>query len=110
MNWFKLAIQAVLGIQTLIGDKAAGATKQQMAKDMLSVATASAADDLTGGNAAYAAGASQVAGLIIDQAVTITKASGAYQKATAAAAAAQQDVGVAAAVAALVQSVQNPAP
>jgi hypothetical protein len=48
--------------------------------------------------------------LAINQTVAIAKATGTYQKATAIATAAQQDVNVAAAVTALVQSVQNTTP
>lgn len=114
MNYLSLILgllpHIVLGIQTVIGDKASGATKAQMAQDALSVATAGAGAVLTGNDATYAAAASQIAGLAITQTVNIAKANGTYQKATAIASAAQQDVNVAAAVTALVQSVQNPAP
>lgn len=114
MNWLSLALGLlpgiIHGIQAVVGDKASGATKQQMAKDALAVATQTAGDLLTGGNAVYAQAASQIAGLAIDQTVAIAKATGTYQKATAIATAAQQDVNVAAAVAGLVASVQAPIP
>lgn len=114
MNWLSLFLGLlpgiVHGIQSIVGDKASGATKQQMAKDALAVATQTAGDVLTGSNATYAAAASTIAGLAIDQTVSIAKANGTYQKATAIAVAAQQDAGVAAAVTALVQSIQNPNP
>lgn len=114
MNWLSLALALlpgiVHGIQAVVGDKAAGATKKQMALDALAVATGTAGQVLTGDNATYAQAASQIAGLAIDQTVAIAKATGTYQKATAIANAAQKDAGVAAAVTQLVQSVQNPAP
>lgn len=114
MNWLSLALGLlpgiVTGIETVIGDKASGATKAQMAKDALAVATGTAGQVLTGDNAVFATAASQIAGLAITQAVNIQKATGAYQKATAIATSAQQDVNVAAAVTALVQSVTTPEP
>lgn len=113
MNYLSLILgllpHIVLGIQTVIGDKASGATKAQMAQDALAVAIGSAGSVLSGADATYAAAASQIAGLAIKQTVDITKATGTYQKATAIATAAQQDVAVAAAVDALVKSVQTPA-
>lgn len=112
-NWLSLALgllpHIILGIQSVVGDKASGATKAQMAQDALAVATGAAADVLTGDNATYAAAASQLTGLAITQTVNIAKANGTYAKATAIASAAQQDVNVAAAVTALVKSVQSPA-
>lgn len=112
MNWLSLALgllpHIILGIQSVVGDKASGATKAKMAQDALAVATGAAGDVLTGSNAAYATAASQVVGLAINQTVSIAKANGTYAKATAIAAFAQQDVEVAAAVAALVQSVEKP--
>ena len=114
MNWLSIALgllpAIIHGIQSIVGDKASGATKAQMAQDALAVATSGAAGVLTGGNAAYASAASQIVGLAINQTVAIAKATGTYQKATAIATAAQQDVNVAAAVTALVQSVQHPTP
>ena len=113
MNWLSrilgLLPHIVLGIQTVVGDKASGATKAQMAKDALQVATGGASAVLTGNNATYADAASKITQLAIDQTVAITKATGAYQKATAVAAAAHQDADVAAAVTQLVQSVETPA-
>lgn len=114
MNWLSLILGLlpgiVHGVQAVVGDKASGATKAQMAKDALGVATQTASQVLTGGNAAYASAASAITGLAIDQTVAIAKANGTYQKATAIATAAQQDVNVAAAVADLVKSVQGVAP
>lgn len=98
------------GIQAVVGDRASGAIKAQMAQDALAVATGTAGQVLTGADATYAAAASQIAGLAITQTVNIAKATGTYAKATAIASAAQQDVQVAAAVDALIQSVQNPPP
>lgn len=113
MNWLSIALAAapgiVHGIETIIGDKASGATKEQIAKDSLSIATGVAGASLTGTNAAYASIASQLAGLVIAQTVTIAKTNGTYQKATAAATAAQQDIGVANAVTDLIKSIQIPA-
>lgn len=112
MNWLSLFLGLlpgiVHGIQAVVGDKASGATKAQMAKDALAVATSTAGTVLTGSNATYATAASQITGLAIDQTVNIAKANGTYQKATAIAAAAQQDVNVANAVTELVKSVQMP--
>lgn len=112
MNWLSLALALlpgiVHGIQAVVGDKASGATKKQMAKDALAVATGTAGTVLTGDNATYAQAASQIAGLAIDQTVAIAKANGTYQKATAIATAAQQDARVAQAVSDLVKSVQAP--
>lgn len=114
MNWLSLVLGLlpgiVHGIQAVVGDKASGATKQQMAKDALAVATSTAGAVLTGSNATYAGAAGQLVGLAIDQTVAIAKATGTYQKATAIATAAQQDAGVAQAVADLVKSVQTPIP
>lgn len=113
MNWLSLVIALVPGIihgiQSVIGDKASGATKKQMAIDALNAATGAAGSVLTGNNAVFASAASQIAGLVIDQSVAIAKATGTYQKATAIATAAQQDVNVAAAVTDLVKTVQAPA-
>jgi len=112
MNWFALAFMLAkgitLGIQTLVGDKASGATKKQMAQDELNVALQTAVPALSGDNAALAQAAGAVTSVAIDQAVLIHKTSGAYQKATAIATAAQQDAGVAQAVSDLVKSVQAP--
>lgn len=112
MNFLSLILgllpHIVLGIQSVVGDKASGATKQQMAKDALAVATGAAGAVLTGNNAVFAGAASQIAGLAIDQTVAIAKATGTYQKATAIATAAQQDVNVANAVTELVKTVQTP--
>lgn len=112
MNWLSTILGLlpgiVHGIETVVGDKASGATKAQMAQDALAVATGAAGQVLTGSDATYAAAASQIAGLAITQTVNIAKANGTYQKATAIATAAQQDVNVANAVTQLVQSVQNP--
>lgn len=114
MNWLStflgLLPGIVHGIEAVVGDKASGATKAQMAQDALSVATGTATGVLTGNDATYAAAASQITGLAITQTVNIAKATGTYQKATAIATAAQQDVAVAAAVDALLKSVQTPAP
>ena len=114
MNWLTLIIQAapyvVHTIQSVIGDKAAGADKKTMAKDALVGAGSTAGAILTGSNAVYANAAQQIAGLVIDQTVAIAKANGTYAKATAIATAAQQDVQVAAAVDQLVKSVQTPQP
>jgi len=114
MNWLSLILgltpHIIQGIQTIVGDKASGATKQQMAKDALSVATGAASSVLTGSNAVYGQAASQIAGLVIDQAVAVAKANGSYQTWTTVAQIAQQDAGVASAVTALVQSVHNPTP
>ena len=113
MNWLALILGlvpgVVQGVETIVGDKASGATKAQMAQDALKVAVNSAGTVLTGNNAVYGQVAGQVAQLAINQVVDISKAAGAYQKWTAAATAAQQDVSVAAAVTQLVQSVQAPA-
>lgn len=100
----------VTGIQTVAGDKVAGATKSQMATDALEVALQGAANVIPAGstNAALAAGAGAAAEETIDatsaiasvlshikatngikSAVTLTKATGAYQAATAAATTAQ---------------------
>ena len=114
MNCLSMALgllpAIVHGIESIVGDKASGATKAQMAQQALAAATAGAAAVLTGSNAVYGQAASQIVGLAINQTVAIAKANGTYQKATAIATAAQQDVGLAAAVTALVQSVQNPTP
>lgn len=114
MNWLSTILGLlpgiVHGIQAVVGDKASGATKQQMALDALDVATSTAGSILSGSNATYAAAASQIAKLAINQTVTIAQATGTYQKATAIATAAQQDVNVANAVTQLVQSVQAPIP
>jgi len=114
MNWLSTILGLlpgiIHGIQAVVGDKASGATKAQMATDALAVATGTAGTVLTGSNATYAAAAGQITQLAINQTVAIAKATGTYQKATAIAAAAQQDVDVANAVAQLVQSVQNPTP
>lgn len=80
---FKLAPHVVLAIQTLHGDQIANATKKKMAQDMLAETMSGAADVTSGQNSALAAIAGSIASIAIDQAVTITKASGAYQKATA---------------------------
>ena len=112
MNWLSIALgllpSIVHGIESIVGDKASGATKAKMAQDALAVATSGAAAVLTGSNAVYGQAASQIVGLAINQTVAIAKANGTYAKATAIATAAQQDVGVAQAVTELVQSVQNP--
>jgi len=112
MNWLSLVLGLlpgiVHGIQAVVGDKASGATKAQMAKDALAVATGTAGQVLTGNNAQLGQAASVIAGLAIDQTVAIAKATGTYQKATAIATAAQQDAGVAQAVSDLVKSVQAP--
>lgn len=114
MNWLSIALgllpSIVHGIESVVGDKASGATKAQMAQDALAVATTGASAVLTGSNAVYGQAASQIVGLAINQTVAAAKATGTYQKATAIATAAQQDVGVAEAVAQLVQSVQTPTP
>lgn len=108
MNWLLLAFSVVHGIETIFGDKAAGATKKQMAMDVLKGAANDILPGLTGSNQEFGEAADTIAGLAIDKAVRIGKASGSYQKATAIATAAQQDAGVAAAVVQLVQSVQAP--
>lgn len=112
MNWlsliFRIASFAVTGTQTIVGDKASGATKAKIATDLVSNELAVIAPTLGTDNAALAQAAASVTTLAINQAVTIQKATGAYQKATAAANAAQQDLGVTAAVAALVQSIEKP--
>jgi len=112
MNIFALILGLVpgiiKGIQTIVGDKASGATKSQMAQDALAAAVGGAGTVLTGNNAVYGQAAGELAQLAIDQTVAISKATGVYQKWTAAATAAQQDAGVAAAVTNLVQSVQAP--
>lgn len=112
MNWLSTILGLlpgiVHGIETVVGDKASGATKAQMAQDALAVATGTATTVLTGNNATYATAAGQIAQLAINQTVSIAQANGTLQKATAIATAAQQDVGVAAAVDALVKSVQTP--
>jgi hypothetical protein len=114
MNWLSICLGLlpgiVHGIEAVVGDKASGATKAQMAQDALTVATGTAGSILNGSNATYATAASQIAGLAITQTVNIAQANGTYQKATAIATAAQQDAGVAAAVVALVNQVQNPTP
>lgn len=114
MNWLSTILGLlpgiVHGIETVVGDKASGATKAQMAQDALAVATGTATTVLTGNNETYATAAGQIAQLAINQTVSIAQANGTLQKATAIATAAQQDVGVAAAVAALVKSVQTPVP
>lgn len=113
MNWLSVLLaetpRVVQGVETIVGDKAAGKTKQQIAQDALVVTAAGASDVLTGSNAVYGQAAATVAGLLINQTVAIAQAKGTYQVWTAAATAAQQDAGVAAAVAALVQSIENPA-
>lgn len=112
MNWLSLILgltpYIVQGVQTVIGDKAAGATKQQMAKDALGVAIGGAGATLTGNNAVLGDAAGKIAGLVIDQSVAIAKANGSYNKWTTIATTAQQDLGVAAAVTQLVQSLQAP--
>mgnify|MGYP001556027777 FL=1 len=112
MNIFALILGlipgVVKGIETVVGDKASGATKAQMAHDALGAAVASTSSVLTGSNAIYGQAAAQLAQLAIDQTVAITKASGVYGKWTAAASAAVQDAGVAAAVQGLINSVQHP--
>lgn len=114
MNWLSIILGLlpgiVHGIQSVVGDKASGATKAQMATDALAVATGTAGAVLTGNDATYAAAAGQITQLAINQTVAIAKATGTYQKATAIATAAQQDVNVANAVTQLVQSVQAPTP
>lgn len=111
MNIFSFILSlvpgVVKGIETIIGDKAAGSTKAQMAHDALGAAVDATSTVLTGSNAIYGQAAAQLAQLAIDQTVAISKASGVYGKWTAAATAAQQDAGVAAAVQGLIQSVQN---
>jgi hypothetical protein len=96
MNWLSICLGLlpgiVHGIEAVVGDKASGATKAQMAQDALTVATGTAGSILNGSNATYATAASQIAGLAITQTVN------------------QQDAGVAAAVVALVNQVQNPTP
>jgi predicted ATP-dependent Lon-type protease len=113
-NWLSAILRqlpnAIHLVQSIVGDKTNGATKSQMVKDIVAGSGTIAGGVLTGGNAAYASAASQITQLAIDQIVAIKKADGTYQKATAIATAAQQDVNVAAAVTALVQSVQNPTP
>lgn len=114
MNWLSLILGLapgiVQGIQTVVGDKAAGATKSQMAQDALKVAVNATSLVLTGNNAIYGAAAGQLAQLAINQTVAIAQATGTYAKWTAIATTAQQDAGVALAVTNLIQSVQNPAP
>jgi hypothetical protein len=104
---FGLVPGVIQGIETIVGDKASGASKSQMAQDALAAAVATSSQVLTGSNAVYGQVAAQVAQLAINQSVQLSKASGAYQTWTAAATAAQQDAGVAAAIASLVQSIQN---
>jgi hypothetical protein len=112
MNIFALILGLVpgivKGIQTVVGDKANGATKAQMAQDALNAAVTSASSVLTGTDAIYGQAAAQLAQLAINQTVAISQASGVYEKWTAVATAAQQDAGVAQAVAGLVASVQAP--
>ena len=114
MNWLSALLaqlpNAIHLVQSIVGDKANGATKSQMVKDIIAGSGTIAGGVLTGGNAAYASAASQITQLAIDQIVAIKKADGTYAKATAIATAAQQDVNVSAAVTALVQSVQHPTP
>jgi hypothetical protein len=112
MNIFALILAlvpgVVQGIQTVVGDKANGATKKQMAQDALAAALSATSTVLTGNNSVLAKAAAGVASLAIDQTVSIAQASGSYNKWTAVATAAQQDTGVAAAVVNLVQSIQQP--
>src|SRR4051812_17453406 len=110
MNWLTLALAIVHGIQVIYGDKASGTDKKQMAVDVLNSVSGSIIPGLSPQNQALGAAASQVAGVAIDQAVTIAKAAGTYQKATAIAAAAHQDVQIAAAVVGLAKAVQATGP
>ena len=95
---FGLLPSIVTGIQTLVGDTQSGASKKQMATDMLSVALNGASSVTTGQNAALAQlAASTALGIInatdaISTAVSHTKATGAYQAATTAAKATQTAV------------------
>lgn len=112
MNWLSIILGilpgVVHGIQSVVGDRASGATKQQMALDALDAATGTAGSVLKGTDGTYATAAGQIAKLAINQTVSIAQTQGSYQKATAIAQAAQQDVAVAQAVDALVKSVQAP--
>ena len=92
-----LAPKVILGIETVIGDAQSGTTKRKMAQDALNAAASAAASALPAGsdNAVYATAAAGAVSSIINDADTITgivnatRASGAYQVATAKAKAAQ---------------------
>ncbi len=92
-----LAPKVILGIETVVGEAQSGATKRKMAQDALNAAASAAASALPAGsdNAAYATAATGAVSAIINDVDTIsgivntTKASGAYQAATAKAKAAQ---------------------
>lgn len=114
MNWATFILGIVPGvvqsIEVVVGDAASGATKAKMAQDALGAAVNTASKVLTGNNAVYGEVAAGLAQLAINQTVSIARATGVYGKWTAAAAVAQQDTLVAAQVAALVHSIENPAP
>jgi hypothetical protein len=80
---FKYVPYVVHGIQTLHGDSQSGASKKQMAVDILGEATGAAVANLSPQNAELAKIASAIASVAIDQSVAIAKAQGTYQKATA---------------------------
>lgn len=105
-----LVPSVVKGIESIVGDKASGASKAQMAHDALEAAVTATMPVLTGNNAVYGQVAAAVAQTAIDQTVAISKATGAYQKWTAAANAATQDAGIAAAVQGVIKATQNPTP
>lgn len=114
MNIFALILGLVpglvKGIEIVVGDKTSGATKSQMAHDALEAAVNAAAPVLTGSNAVYGQVAAAVAQTAIDQTVAISKASGVYQKWTAASKAATQDASIAQAVEGVIKAAQNPTP
>ncbi len=79
----KLAPYTVQATETLVGDMQSGASKKQMATDMLAPVTQGALAVTSGQNQAMAQIASAVTSIAIDQSVAIAKANGTYQKATA---------------------------
>lgn len=114
MNWIMLILALVptivKGIQTVIGDKASGASKSQMAHDALAAAVNGTSQILTGNNAVYGEAAAQIAQVAIDQTVALAKQQGAYAKWTAVAAATNAVTNTAAQVAAEVLPTVEPEP
>jgi len=99
MNWIQLILglvpSIVKGIQVVHGDTISGATKKQMAQDALATAVQASQTVLTGNNANLAQAAGAIAGVAIDQTVAIAQADGSYNKWTAIANSAEQDLPIA---------------
>lgn len=81
---FKLAIPAVITIETVKGQAISGVDKKTMAQTALAGATQAALSlfPADSQNAAYASAAAQFASAAIDAAVIFTKANGTYQAAS----------------------------